>query len=199
MKIEHQLALSATPVGFTLSASYERFTPSVSREGFALSALCEGPAPKTLPTNSLVSTTSKLIENKRLQVHSFGHLRKTRGRGNYPLIISYGVRFTLPQILSFQHVRTPSLTHSSTIAYVKQGGRGLVIPIASVRSVSFTSFTSSLSFTSFPPPPTSFITGYLAAIAPRAGKLEPKRIPAIAGRPRRFAARPAKQEPDALD
>src|SRR6267143_3327069 len=64
----------------------------------ALSGLCEGRArgvlplqtvqlavPKTLATNSRVSITSKLIENKPLQVLHSGHLRKTGGRGSYPL------------------------------------------------------------------------------------------------------------------
>src|SRR6266436_585945 len=39
--------------------------------------------PKTLATNSRVSITSKLIENKPLQVLHSGHLRKTGGRGSY--------------------------------------------------------------------------------------------------------------------
>jgi hypothetical protein len=39
------------------------------------------PVPKTLTSKSRVSTSSKLIENKGLQLHYFGHLRKTGGRG----------------------------------------------------------------------------------------------------------------------
>jgi hypothetical protein len=41
------------------------------------------PALKTLTSNSRVSITSKLIQTKRLQLHYFGHLRKTGGRGSY--------------------------------------------------------------------------------------------------------------------
>src|SRR5258707_9086958 len=43
------------------------------------------PAPKSLAAKSSVSATSKLIETKRLQVHYFGHLRKSGGRGSYQL------------------------------------------------------------------------------------------------------------------
>jgi len=41
------------------------------------------PVPKTLSAKSRVSITSKLIESKRLQLHYFGHLRKTGGWGSY--------------------------------------------------------------------------------------------------------------------
>src|SRR5258707_4125542 len=64
----------------------------------ALSGLCEGRArgvlpfqtvqllvPKTPTSKSRVSITSKLIENKPLQVLHSGHLRKTGGWGSYPL------------------------------------------------------------------------------------------------------------------
>src|SRR5271166_6963690 len=66
---------------------------------FARSGLCEGfarevdsrhtspfPAPNSLAAKSCVSATSKPIENKQLQVHCFDHLRKTGGRGSYPLV-----------------------------------------------------------------------------------------------------------------
>ena len=39
---------------------------------------------KFLEAKSRVSTTSKLIETKGLQVHYFGHLRKTGGEGELP-------------------------------------------------------------------------------------------------------------------
>ena len=39
------------------------------------------PVPKTLTSKSRISITSKLIETKGFQVHYFGHLRKTGGRG----------------------------------------------------------------------------------------------------------------------
>src|SRR5208337_948065 len=42
------------------------------------------PVPKIPAAKSCVSATSKLIENKRLQLYSFGHLRKTGGRVELP-------------------------------------------------------------------------------------------------------------------
>ena len=39
------------------------------------------PVPKTLASKPCVSITCKLIENNRLQLHCFGHLRKTGGGG----------------------------------------------------------------------------------------------------------------------
>jgi len=50
------------------------------------------PVQKTRATNSRVSISSKLIENKRLQVPHFGHLRKTGGRGSYQLCKGYPAR-----------------------------------------------------------------------------------------------------------
>src|ERR1700731_1412570 len=44
------------------------------------------PVPKSLAAKSTVSVTSKLIEIKGLQLHYFGHLRKTGGRGSYRLV-----------------------------------------------------------------------------------------------------------------
>jgi hypothetical protein len=41
---------------------------------------------KSLKVKSRVSTTSKLIQTKRLQVLYSGHLRKTGGRGSYRLV-----------------------------------------------------------------------------------------------------------------
>src|SRR5258708_17967410 len=43
------------------------------------------PAPKSVAAKSSVSAISKVIETKRLQVHYFGHLRKSGGRGSYQL------------------------------------------------------------------------------------------------------------------
>jgi len=43
------------------------------------------PVPKIPAAKPCVSITSKLIETKRLQVLHSGHLRKTGGRGSYPL------------------------------------------------------------------------------------------------------------------
>jgi len=44
------------------------------------------PVPKNLAAKSRVSITSKLIEINGLQLHYFGHLRKTGGRGSYRLV-----------------------------------------------------------------------------------------------------------------
>src|SRR5882757_2794541 len=58
-------------------------------EGFARGVLPLHTAPPSVPktpaSKSRVSITSKLIETKRLQVLHSGHLRKTGGRGSYPL------------------------------------------------------------------------------------------------------------------
>ena len=100
----------------------------------ALSGLCEGRArgvlplqtvqlavPKTLATNSRVPITSKLIENKPLQVLHSGHLRKTGGRGSYPLCQqefgSPSFPRSFPPIstlasLFFNHLRTLSFSVS---------------------------------------------------------------------------------------
>src|SRR5258705_7844429 len=71
-----------------------------------LSGLCEGrargvlslhtappPVPKTPASNSCVPITSKLIENKPLQVLYSGHLRKTGG-GGVPVFLSDHTRVT---------------------------------------------------------------------------------------------------------
>ena len=44
------------------------------------------PVHKTPTSNSRVSITYKLIQNKGLQLHYFGHLQKTGGRGSYRLV-----------------------------------------------------------------------------------------------------------------
>src|SRR6202051_2629872 len=44
------------------------------------------PVPKSLAVKSCIPITSKLIETKGLQLHYFGHLRKTGGRGSYQLV-----------------------------------------------------------------------------------------------------------------
>ena len=57
--------------------------------------LCVAPlsVPKNPAAKSRVSITYKLIESKGLQVHCFGHLRKTGGRGSYRLV--HATRFSL--------------------------------------------------------------------------------------------------------
>jgi len=63
-------------------------------EGFARGWAClhttRLPVPKNHPAKPCVSTTSKLIEIKRLQVLYSGHLRKTGGRGSYRLVHATG-------------------------------------------------------------------------------------------------------------
>src|SRR5882757_9383721 len=77
--------------------------------------------PKTLATNSCVPITSKLIENKPLQVLHSGHLRKTGGRGCYQfcqrLFRSPSFPRSFPPIstlasLFFNHLRTLSFSVS---------------------------------------------------------------------------------------
>jgi hypothetical protein len=41
---------------------------------------------KLSSVKSRISITYKLIQNKRLQLHYFGHLRKTGGRGSYRMV-----------------------------------------------------------------------------------------------------------------
>jgi hypothetical protein len=56
---------------------------------------------KFLEAKSRISLTSKLIETKGLQVHYFGHLRKTGGRGSYQLVqvARVGGRFNSQNLL----------------------------------------------------------------------------------------------------
>src|SRR6267142_4678763 len=57
----------------------------LARKLFSLSS-AQLPDQKTLASKSRVSITSKLIENKALQVLYSGHLRKTGGRWSYRLV-----------------------------------------------------------------------------------------------------------------
>src|SRR5258705_10187811 len=75
------------------------------------------PGQKNLASNSRVSITSKLIETERLQVHSFGHLRKTGGWGSD----GYLTRNVHPELVEgfFSDSSTPltkstKLNHSHT-------------------------------------------------------------------------------------
>src|SRR5260221_11816548 len=77
--------------------------------------------PKPPASNSRVSITSKLIDTKRLQVLHSGHLRKTGGRGSYPLCQqefgSPSFPRSFPPIstlasLFFNHLRTLSFSVS---------------------------------------------------------------------------------------
>src|SRR5258707_1608825 len=77
--------------------------------------------PKTPASKSCVPITSKLIENNPLQVLHSGHLRKTGGRGSYPLCQqefgSPSFPRSFPPIstlasLFFNHLRTLSFSVS---------------------------------------------------------------------------------------
>jgi len=63
------------------------------------------PVPKTLASKSRISITSKLIEIKGLQLHYFGHLRKTGGRGSYRLVHTAYLRLRKPHGTKFNHSR----------------------------------------------------------------------------------------------
>ena len=68
------------------------------------------PVPKNLAAKPCVSISSKLIENKRLQVLYFGHLRKTGGRGSYRLVQAGGWRTKLGGLpLGFHTGAAPKL------------------------------------------------------------------------------------------
>ena len=54
--------------------------------GWAYPHTAHLPVPKNPAANPCVSTTSKLIQTKGLQVLHFAHLRKTGGRGSYQLV-----------------------------------------------------------------------------------------------------------------
>src|SRR5258706_2064440 len=64
------------------------------------------PAPKSLAAKSSVSATSKLIETKRLKVHSLGHLRKTGGWGSYRLVHNPPLLGRKPSSVKSNHPHT---------------------------------------------------------------------------------------------
>src|SRR6266481_9168802 len=64
------------------------------------------PGQKNLASNSRVSATSKLKETKRLQVHSFGHLRKTGGWGSYRLVHNPPLLGRKPSSVKSNHPHT---------------------------------------------------------------------------------------------
>ena len=102
------------------------------------------PVPKTLTSKSRVSITYKLIQNKRLQVLYFGHLRKTGGRGCYSLAMSVARflrsvcftgaearRFLLPANILLSpaipiHTRHSAVSPMFPLHTQKQGGRRYV-------------------------------------------------------------------------
>jgi hypothetical protein len=56
--------------------------------GWACVHTAQLPVPKNPAAKPFVSTTSKLIEIKRLQVLYSGHLRKTGGRGSPDFVVA---------------------------------------------------------------------------------------------------------------
>jgi hypothetical protein len=88
LSIAEGLALSALHEGFAQGVVYLHAACPERNEFFAPRVLHRGrrahlPVPKSLAAKSRVSISSKLIEIKGLQLHYFGHLRKTGGRGSY--------------------------------------------------------------------------------------------------------------------
>src|SRR5258708_31237100 len=56
--------------------------------GWACLHMAHLPVPKSLAAKPCVSTSSKVIENTRLQVLYSGHLRKTGGRGSRVFVVA---------------------------------------------------------------------------------------------------------------
>jgi|ERR1700676_5377822 len=81
---------------------------------------------KSFEAKSRVSTTSKLVENKRLQVLYSHHLRKTGGRGRYRLVHTAYLPLRKPRGTKFNHSRTTSLFPASLIipAHTRHPGGG---------------------------------------------------------------------------
>src|SRR6266436_3605213 len=71
--------------------------------------------PKNPAAKSCISITSKLIQTKGLQLHYFGHLRKTGGRGPYGLV------HTPPLVLNISYLTTSfSSFHPPPVAFITQ-------------------------------------------------------------------------------
>jgi len=83
---------------------------------------------KPSSVKSRVSITSKLIEIKGLQIHYFGHLRKTGGRGMPVMPISSPLELTeveespLPTPLFPLHTKLPPVSPFLPLHTQKQGG-----------------------------------------------------------------------------
>jgi hypothetical protein len=84
---------------------------------------------KSFEAKSRVSISSKLIEIKGLQLHYFGHLRKTGGRGSYRLVHTAYPRLRKPHGTKSRHSRTyeplsRKSNYSRTYAIPRGGGSG---------------------------------------------------------------------------
>ena len=110
----------------------------------ALSALCEGfagglvtlHAPPLLgrkpsSVKSCVSTSSKPIEIKGLQLHYFGHLRKTGGRGSYRLVYTADPPLRKPHGTTFNHSRTfiTFSSHAPRYSFTLGRAKGSLSPL----------------------------------------------------------------------
>jgi hypothetical protein len=88
---------------------------------------------KPSSVKSRVSISSKLIEIKGLQVHYFGHLRKTGERGSYQLVYATHdlVRISPPLTPAFPTLAHPSPNHFifNNLRAIGVGVGGLVIPV----------------------------------------------------------------------
>ena len=83
------------------------------------------PVPKISSSKPCVSITSKVIENARLQVLYFGHLRKTGGRGSYQFLTMLDLtdveESLLPTPLFPLHTKIPLVSPFFPLLTQKQG------------------------------------------------------------------------------
>ena len=109
LRIAEGLALSALYEGFARGL-VSRHTPCPER---SRRAPLLGRKPSSV--KSRVSISSKLIEIKGFQLHYFGHLQKTEGRGSYRLVHTthHPVRKSPPPTPAF-----PALAHPSPNLFI---------------------------------------------------------------------------------
>src|SRR5258708_3394075 len=105
------------------------------------------PGQKNLASNSRVSITSKLIETKRLQVHSFGHLRKIRGWGSDRLVHNPPLLGRKPSSVKSNHPHTlvPSAFREGYAIPGEGGSTGFLVRPIRLVSNSFVSPTYQIS------------------------------------------------------
>jgi hypothetical protein len=89
------------------------------------------PVPKSLSAKSSVSVSSKLIEIKGLQLHYFGHLRKTGGRGSYRLVHTAYLPLQKPHGTKSNYSRTyEPLSRKSNYSRTYAIPQGWWVPLA---------------------------------------------------------------------
>jgi len=178
------------------------------------------PVPKSLAAKSSVSISSKLIEIKGLQLHYFGHLRKTGGRGSHRLVHTAYLPLRKPHGTKSHHSRTyEPLSRKSNYSrtYAIPGGWGVFPDLTfkyhlKCRRADIFDFSPDFSHFSRPEPgakrrspratssPLSVSARqYCAAIAWDVGKTEAGGIPAGSGSPRCGYVPFANRCPDAHD